>query len=221
MFGNPFKINKNLMMTDEIREVDEVQLVCVGGVGGHQGVAGRGVKRPDLAGPPAPPKRRKGALPKDFQYVSPSSSPCPSPAHSVEYSDPPSPLPPPPPSPAPASSPAPAPASVPSVAPAPPRHLSNGVSVPGGLGPVYPGGKMAAFKSLCDADLDNDCDEPLVIADTSAPESITLVHLDDNEEDQDEEEEEEIVELPVPVENHVVKHPAPPGPQERKPPSNT
>ena len=77
---------------------------------------------------------------------------------------------------------------------------------------------MAAFKSLCDADLDNDCDEPLVIADTPAPENITLVHLDDNEEEQEEEEEEEeIVELPVPVENHVVKHPGPP---ERKPPSN-
>ena len=219
MFGNPFKINKNLMMTDEIREVDEVQLVGVGGVGGHQGVVGRGVKRPDQAGPPAPPKRRKGALPKDFQYVSPSSSPCSSPAHSVEYPDPPSPLTPPPslPPPAPAASPAPSPPSV--GAPAPPRHLSNGVSVPGGLGPVYPGGKMAAFKSLCDTDLDNDCDEPLVIAETPAQESITLVNLDENEEEEEEEEEEEIMELPIPVENHV-KHPGP-SPQDRKGPTNT
>merc|ERR1719510_2302460 len=119
---------------------------------------------------------------KDFQYVSPSSSPCSSPA--------------------------------------PPRHLSNGVSVPGGLGPVYPGGKMAAFKSLCDTDLDTDCDEPLVIAETPAPESITLVHLDDNEEEEEEEEEEEIMELPVPVENHV-KPPGPPSTQDRKAPPNT
>merc|ERR1719232_2154365 len=98
MFGNPFKINKNLMMTDEVAGiggVDEVQIVGVAGQGGQGVGQGRGVKRQATTDPsgnviPAPPKRRKGALPKDFQYMSPSSSP----AHSVEYpTPPPSPLP--------------------------------------------------------------------------------------------------------------------------------
>ena len=221
MFGNPFKINKNLMMTDEVGVVDEVQLVGVGGVGGPQPGAGRGgVKRPgdQLGVGPLPPKRRKGALPKDFQYVSPSNSPRSSPAHSVEYINPhhvslppaiPLPLP------------LPLPLPVQSPPPAPPRHLSNGVTVPGGLGPVYAGGKMAAFKSLCDTDLDNDCDEPLMIAETSAADNINPVQIEDNEEadeeEDEEEEEEEIIELPVPVENHV-KHTV--TPQDKKAPSN-
>merc|ERR1719221_191582 len=98
------------------------------------------------------------------------------------------------------------------------RHLAAWVDWPQAPGHTDSVTEVAAFKSLCDADLDNDCDEPLVIADTPAKENITLVHLDDNEEVQEEEEEEEeIVELPVPVENHVVKHLGPP---ERKPPSN-
>merc|ERR1719195_1967095 len=59
--------------------------------------------------------------------------------------------------------------------PAAPRHLTNGVgvTVSGGVGPVYPGGKMADFKSLCDTDLDNDCDEVLVIADHAAAAAAT------------------------------------------------
>ena len=138
MFGNPFKINKNMMMADEVSGiVDEVQLL--GQVPGQMG-AGRGVKRPvDQGGfAPAPPKRRKGALPKDFQYQSPNSSP----AHSVEYPTPPP-------------------------SPQVPMTMTNGVSVAGGLGPVYPGGKMAAFKQLCDTDLDTD-NEVLVINDQPA-----------------------------------------------------
>ena len=160
MFGNPFKTNKNLMMMDEVSGiVDEVQLV---GVGGPQQGANRGVKRPaDLGGliTPGPPKRRKGALPKDFQYQSPSSSP----SHSAQFPTPP---------PSPMHL-APTQVLVPQhpTVPAPssqhqPRPISNGVTVSGGVGPVYPSGKMAAFKSLCDTDLDNsDYTEDLVIAD--------------------------------------------------------
>lgn len=150
MFGNPFKTNKNLMMMDEVSGiVDEVQLV-----GGPQQAA-RGVKRPaDMGGliTPGPPKRRKGALPKDFQYQSPSSSP----AHSVEYPTPP---------PSPMHHATPPHPTVPAPSQHQPRPISNGVTVSGGVGPVYPSGKMAAFKSLCDKDLDNsDYDEDLVIA---------------------------------------------------------
>ena len=155
MFGNPFKTNKNLMMMDEVSGiVDEVQLV---GVGGPQQGAVRGVKRAaDLGGliNPGPPKRRKGALPKDFQYHSPSNSP----AHSVEYPTPPA-------SPSHYGTPSalvahcpPAPASLQQKS----RDISNGLTVPGCMGSVYPSGKMAAFKSLCDTDLDNgDYDEDL------------------------------------------------------------
>ena len=80
MFGNPFKFNKSILMMDEVSGiggVDEVQLVS------PSGGAGRGVKRTadQIVAPAAPPKRRKGALPKDFEYVSPLSSPCPSPPH--------------------------------------------------------------------------------------------------------------------------------------------
>merc|ERR1719186_962423 len=49
--------------------------------------------------------------------------------------------------------------------------LSNGVGVPG-LGPVYPSGKMAAFRSLCDTDTDLDTDgeeAPLVILEQVEP----------------------------------------------------
>jgi len=175
MFGNPFKINKNLMMTDEVSGiVDEVQLV---GVAGPQGGAGRGVKRPaELGGGglmhPAPPKRRKGALPKDFLFVSPSSSP----SHTVEHhypSPPPSPsLPVIPLAPSPVSQIPPLitqnfPSSLPSL-PRPP--MSNGVAIPG-LGPVYPSGKMAAFRSLCDltSDIDSDGEAPLVILEQVEP----------------------------------------------------
>lgn len=82
MFGNPFKFNKSILMMDEVSGiggVDEVQLVS------PSGGAGRGVKRTadQIVAPAAPPKRRKGALPKDFEYVSPLSSPCPSPPHTV------------------------------------------------------------------------------------------------------------------------------------------
>jgi len=164
MFGNPFKINKNLMMTDEVSGiVDEVQLV---GVSGPQGAAGRGVKRSaDQGGVgmlhPAPPKRRKGALPKDFQFVSPSSSP----SHTIEYPSPPS-------SPSPSIPPlvnsAPSPTLQMSMSPVSRPPLSNGVGVPG-LGPVYSGGKMAAFRSLCDNDLDSDGEAPLVILEQVEP----------------------------------------------------
>jgi len=166
MFGNPFKINKNLMMTDEVSGiVDEVQLV---GVSGPQGAGGRGVKRSAEQGGasmlhPAPPKRRKGALPKDFQFVSPSSSP----SHSIEH------YPSPPPSPSvlpPLVSTSLPPQQTPYAPPSLPRPpLSNGVGVPG-LGPVYPGGKMAAFRSLCDtSDLDSDGEAPLVILEQVEP----------------------------------------------------
>jgi len=84
MFGNPFKFNKSILMMDEVSGiggVDEVQLVS------PSGGVGRGVKRTadQIVAPAAPPKRRKGALPKDFEYVSPRSSPCPSPSpHTVQ-----------------------------------------------------------------------------------------------------------------------------------------
>jgi len=193
MFGNPFKINKNLMMTDEVSGiVDEVQLV---GVSGPQGAGGRGVKRSAEQGGagilhPAPPKRRKGALPKDFQFVSPSSSP----SHSIEHY----PSPPPSPSVLPPlvnNTPLPPPPSQhvypPSSLPRPP--LSNGVGVPG-LGPVYPGGKMAAFRSLCDSDLDSDGEAPLVIL-----EQVEPGKRDREEEDEDDEDEFEQVK----VINHI------------------
>jgi len=191
MFGNPFKINKNLMMTDEVSGiVDEVQLV---GVAGPQGAGGRGVKRSaDQGGAsmlhPAPPKRRKGALPKDFQFVSPSSSP----AHSIEH------YPSPPPSPSvlpPLVNTSLPPQQAPYAPPPLPRPpLSNGVGVPG-LGPVYPGGKMAAFRSLCDtSDLDSDGEAPLVI----------LEQVDPGKRDRDEEEEDDEDEFDqVKVINHI------------------
>jgi len=170
MFGNPFKINKNLMMTDEVAGiggVDEVQIVGVAGQGGQGVGQGRGVKRQAITDPsgnvvPAPPKRRKGALPKDFQYMSPSSSP----AHCVEYPTP-------PPSPLPTSS------SSTTTIPSTPHQqhhvfnsvkpvltsspMSNGITISGGVGPVYSSGKMAAFKSICDKDLDSDGEDALAI----------------------------------------------------------
>ena len=161
MFGNPFKINKNLLMgADEVSgigAIDEVQLV---GVAGPQTSGGRGVKRSAEVLQPGPPKRRKGALPKDFQFVSPSSSPA-------RTSPPPSPA---PLSPAPVVATAPPacqppPPSVPPSALLPrPGGLGNGVTV-AGLGTVYPGGKMAAFRSMCsDGDTDTDAElQPLVI----------------------------------------------------------
>jgi len=82
MFGNPFKTNKNLMMmTDEVSGlggVDEVQIVSPGA---PPSIQQRGIKRPSDSVSSAPPKRRKGPLPKDFQFSSPSASPT----HSVEY----------------------------------------------------------------------------------------------------------------------------------------
>jgi len=192
MFGNPFKINKNLMMTDEVSNmVDEVQLVGVAGSPQAGTVAGRGIKRQVEQGgaiAPAPPKRRKGALPKDFQYMSPSSSP----AHSVEYPTP-------PPSPLPTPVPQQAPPVVP---PAPVRPMTNGVTVPVVGGPVYPSGKMAAWQSICDTDLDNDCDEVLVIADQPS-EVIKSVKQPEVENDHI------IEEVPTPK---VVNHPKLPPP---------
>jgi len=192
MFGNPFKINKNLMMTDEVSGiVDEVQLV---GVAGPQGVGGRGVKRSAEQGGasmlhPAPPKRRKGALPKDFQFVSPSSSP----SHRIEHY----PSPPPSPSVLPplVSSSLPLPGQQTYAPPSLPRPpLSNGVGVPG-LGPVYPGGKMAAFRSLCDtSDLDSDGEAPLVILEQVEPGKRDR---EEDEEDDDDEFEQ------VKVINHI------------------
>jgi len=184
MFGNPFKINKNLMMTDEVSGiVDEVQLV---GVSGPQGAAGRGIKRSAEQGAvgllhPAPPKRRKGALPKDFQFVSPSSSP----SHSIEH------YPSPPPSPSlptlpPLVSPTPPPTIQHTYAPPslPRPPMSNGVGVPG-LGPVYPSGKMAAFRSLCDSDLDSDGEAPLVILEQVEPGKRDREDEDDDDDEDD------------------------------------
>ena len=173
MFGNPFKINKNMMMADEVSGiVDEVQVVGVGGVAG-QAAGHRGVKRP-ITDPQlglVPPKRRKGALPKDFQYQSPNSSP----AHCPEYPTPP-------------ASPAPPPASV--CPPAPPRPQTNGVTVAGGVGPVYSSGKMAAFKSF-EADLvSNSQDDVLIIAEHQNTEP-----LDKNEEP--------VVDVPAVNDNNV------------------
>jgi len=149
MFGNPFKINKNLMMTDEVSGiVDEVQLVGVSGSPQSGTPVGRGIKRPaDQALHPAPPKRRKGPLTKDFQYVSPSSSPRPG---TPDISPPPL-----------ISSPSPAPLPIPPLSPSP-ASLTNGVVLPG-LGSVYPGGKMAAFRSLCDSDQDSDGESPSLV----------------------------------------------------------
>ena len=142
-----------------IGAIDEVQLV---GVAGPQTSGGRGVKRSAEVLQPGPHKRRKGTLPKDFKFVSPSSSPA-------QTSPTPSPGP---------LSPAPAPvvpAALPACQPPPltvfpsallphPGGLGNGVMVPG-LGTVYPGGKMAAFRSMCsDGDTDTDAElQPLVI----------------------------------------------------------
>ena len=194
MFGNPFKTNKNLMMMDEVSGiVDEVQLV---GVGGPQQGVGRGIKRPAEQGgliTPGPPKRRKGALPKDFQYQSPSSSP----AHSVEYPTP-------PPSPMQHATPPPVvppPLSVPVLSQHQTRPLSNGVTVSGGVGPVYPSGKMAAFKSLCDTDLDNsDYDEVLVIAEQPVADAGKTVKKEE-EKDNNREFFEEV--KPIKVVNHI------------------
>ena len=171
MFGNPFKINKNLMMgADEVSgigAIDEVQLV---GVAGPQSTpAGRGVKRTaETLQQPGPPKRRKGALPKDFQFVSPSSSPARSDS--------------PPPSPALVSHAptlascalhsqslgqitSPASNNIPAISTPlskPPGGLSNGVAVTG-LGSIYPGGKMAAFRSQCEVPDPMEVDPPALV----------------------------------------------------------
>jgi len=209
MFGNPFKINKNLIMgADEVSgmgAIDEVQLVGVAGP--QSSPAGRGVKRAaEAMQQPGPPKRRKGALPKDYQYQSPSSSPArPSPS--------------PPPSPAPAlvtSEPlaVPAPLTLPPlVAPPclPPRPgLANGVSV-AGLGNLYPSGKMAAFRSQLE-EVDMDTEPPLVILEEPKvlpiteplPEEEDLVMVDEEELEEEEEEDEEEEVKPV---NNVKKKP--------------
>ena len=191
MFGNPFKINKNLMMgADEVSgigAIDEVQLV---GVAGPQSTpAGRGVKRAaETLQQPGPPKRRKGALPKDFQFVSPSSSPARSDS--------------PPPSPALAFNNAPTlascalqsqslaqvtspvpinPAAISTPLPKPAGGLSNGVAV-AGLGSVYPGGKMAAFRSQCELPDPMDIDPPPLVMETEVK-ILGQVSLRENEED--------------------------------------
>merc|ERR1719285_47812 len=191
MFGNPFKTNKNLMMgADEVSgigAIDEVQLV---GVAGPQSTpAGRGVKRAaETLQQPGPPKRRKGALPKDFQFVSPSSSPARSDS--------------PPPSPALASnntptlascalqsqslalvtSPAPInPAAISTPLLKPAGGLSNGVAV-AGLGSVYPGGKMAAFRSQCELPDLMDIDPAPLVMETEVK-ILGQAQLRDNEEE--------------------------------------
>ncbi len=93
MFGNPFKTNKNLMMmTDEVSGlggVDEVQIINSGGSpqmagGGGGGPNGRGMKRAADQFLTAPPKKRKGPLPRNFQFRSPVGSPSHSPAAASE-----------------------------------------------------------------------------------------------------------------------------------------
>ncbi|XP_047985259.1 LOW QUALITY PROTEIN: integrator complex subunit 6 [Leguminivora glycinivorella] len=134
MFGNPFKIDKRMM-------VDEADIDGLGGVRGGGGGGGGAGKR--AAEPPraAPPKRKAGPLPAHFTARRPSDclSPCPSPCPSP----PPAPAPTPPASPAPAPEPvrrpasplAPVPADLPSGRPPEePPHLE-----PGGPGaPVAP-----------------------------------------------------------------------------------
>ena len=72
MFGNPFKINKNMIMDEVV--LDEVSLVPNGGSSAPQPK-----KRPQNAAEQVqnnPTKRlRKGPLPKDFAYRSGSNSP--------------------------------------------------------------------------------------------------------------------------------------------------
>lgn len=207
MFGNPFKINKNLMMgADEVSgmgAIDEVHLV---GVAGPQAApTARGVKRTaDMVLQPGPPKRRKGALPKDFQFISPSSSPL--------HNSPPTPP----------TSPSPIVSTPPSVAVIPPAllnqtitpallttpsrpGLANGVSVSGGGGSLYPGGKMAAFRAQC-KDTDLDSEPPLLIMDEgkmtglqSNTEDEDIIQVDDYQEEDEEE--------PPPIKtiNNVIK----------------
>jgi len=87
------------------------------------------------------------------------------------------------------------------------RPLTNGVTVSGSVGPVYPSGKMAAWQSICDTDLDNDGDEVLVIAEQPSdvsksvkqPEVENDVHI--------------VEEVPIPVPK-VVNHPKLPPPVE-------
>jgi len=86
--------------------------------------------------------------------------------------------------------------SAPTLAPAPalvsPRPgLANGVAV-AGVGSVYPGGKMAAFRSQCN-DSDSDSDPPLVILDEvkmlglqPSPEEEDFIQVDDDDEEEDE-----------------------------------
>lgn len=197
MFGNPFKINKNLMMgADEVSgigAIDEVHLVTAGT---PTASTPRGVKRPvEMMSQPGPPKRRKGALPKDFQFVSPSSSP-------VHSSSPPS---------SPSVTPNPISSSVPVIPPAllnplspvvatPPPvvtpsrpSLANGVTV-AGVGSLYSGGKMAAFRNQFKNDSDSDSEPPLVILDEDkvlgikpCPDDDDFIQVDDDEEDEEEE----------------------------------
>jgi len=142
MFGNPFKFNKSILMMDEVSGplggVDEVQLVS------PSTGAGRGVKRAAEMAPAAPPKRRKGALPKDFEYVSPSSSPCPSPTRPDT------------------------PPSLPEkelVVAAAPRESSPLPRVPAvnGVKPMYPSGKMNSFRQQEVENTDPTTEPPLVI----------------------------------------------------------
>jgi len=141
MFGNPFKFNKNIMMMDEVSGlggVDEVQLLSP-----QSGQGARGIKRlaDQSVASPAPPKRRKGALPKDFLYHSPSVSPAPSP----------------PPSPVPEEKEEPVREVAPS--PAVPR-----VPAVNGVKPMYPSGKMAAFRHQeADSDVIDTEQPPLII----------------------------------------------------------
>lgn len=79
MFGNPFKINKNMIMDEVV--MDEVSLVP----SGSPGASPKGIKRPVIVDTPSPmgsKRMRKGPLPKDFMYRRPSSSASSSPSAS-------------------------------------------------------------------------------------------------------------------------------------------
>lgn len=104
MFGNPFKINKNMIL-DEI--VDEIGMVggggggtSGGGLGGSEGGGGgvtpprKGMKRPNPDGslPPSMPgligakRGKKGPLPKDYVFKrTPPETPVPSPRSSPHH----------------------------------------------------------------------------------------------------------------------------------------
>ncbi|CAB4057692.1 INTS6 [Lepeophtheirus salmonis] len=90
MFGNPFKINKNIML-DEV--VDEIALAggpSVNSGGIHQATNSVLQSRKrliDFSNSPIPKKLKKGPLPRDFIYRSRSYSLSLSTNHNVDYSN--------------------------------------------------------------------------------------------------------------------------------------